>query len=244
MSTRSRVRPMMRLLATGAGFAAGAYAAYAGITWIRYGRTAPADPAERDELLDAFMPTYDVVERHHIRVSAPSAVTWAAAKDQDLLQSPVARAIFRTREIVLGSTRDTRSRPRGLMAVVQSLGWRVLAEVPDREIVVGAVTKPWEADVTFRGLPPEEFAAFQEPGFVKIAWTLRADPVGESSSVFRTETRAIATDATARAKFRQYWSFVSPGVSTIRWLSLRPLKHEAERRFRSTARLVVPARGH
>jgi len=107
--------------------------------------------------------------------------------------------------------------------------------VPDREIVVGAVTKPWEADVTFRGLPPEEFAAFHEPGFVKIAWTLRADPVGEASSVFRTETRAIATDATARAKFRQYWSLVSPGVSTIRWLSLRPLKHEAERRVRSAA---------
>jgi len=235
MSTLFHVRPMMRLLATGAGVAAGGYAAYAGMTWIRYGRTPPADPAERDELLDAFMPTYDIVERHHIGVSAPVAVTLAAAKDQDLLQAPVVRAIFRTREIVLGSTRDTGGAPRGLMAVVQSLGWRVLAEVPDREIVVGAVTKPWETDVTFRGLPPEEFAAFHEPGFVKIAWTLRADPVGEASSVFRTETRAIATDATARAKFRQYWSLVSPGVSTIRWLSLRPLKHEAERRVRSAA---------
>ena len=70
---------------------------------------------------------------------------------------------------------------------------------------------------------------------VKIAWTLRADPIGESSSMFRTETRAVATDSTARARFRQYWSLVSPGVSTIRWLSLRPLKHEAERRVQKAS---------
>ena len=235
MSTPFRVRPMMRLLATGAGAAAGAYAAYAGMSWARYGRTPPPEAAERDELLDAFMPAYDVVERHHIGVAAPPSITLSAAKDQDLLGSPVARAIFRARELVFASTRDTPGAPRRLMAVVQSLGWRVLAEVPGREIVVGAVTRPWEADVRFRGLPPDEFAAFNEPGFVKIAWTLRADPVGESSSMFRTETRAIATDATARAKFRQYWAFVSPGVSAIRWLSLRPLKREAERRSRPAA---------
>lgn len=230
MSTLFRVRPLARLLATGAGVAAGAYAVYAGVTWARYGHVRPAAAGERDELLDAFMPDYDVVERHRIGVAAPPEVTLAAARDQNLMQSPVVRAIFRTREIVLGATRDTRDAPRGLMAVVQSLGWGVLAEVPGREIVVGAVTKPWEADVTFRALPPDQFAAFHEPGFVKIAWTLRADPIGESSSMFRTETRAVATDAGARARFRQYWSFVSPGVATIRWLSLRPLKHEAERR--------------
>jgi len=235
MTTPLRVRPMMRLLAAGAGVAAGAYAAYAGMSWARYGHTPPADPLERDELLDAFLPEYDVVERHHIGVAAPPAVTLLAAREQDLMQSAVVRAIFRTRELVLGATPNESGAPRGLMAVVQSLGWGVLAEIPGREIVVGAVTKPWEANVIFRGLPPDQFAAFNEPGFVKIAWTLRADPIGESSSMFRTETRALATDRTARARFRQYWSFVSPGVSAIRWLSLRPLKHEAERRFRAAA---------
>jgi hypothetical protein len=48
--------------------------------------------------------------------------------------------------------------------------------------------------------------------------------------MFRTETRAVTTDAVARAKFRRYWALASPGIGTIRWLSLRPLKHEAERR--------------
>ena len=106
----------------------------------------------------------------------------------------------------------------------------MLAERPGREIVVGAVTKPWEPDVTFRAVPPDAFAAYHTPGEVKIVWTLRADPVDSGRSIFRTETRAVATDAFARDRFRRYWSFVSPGVSAIRWLSLQPLKREAERR--------------
>jgi hypothetical protein len=81
-------------------------------------------------------------------------------------------------------------------------------------------------------LPPEEFAAFSTPGYVKIIFTLRADTDGPSESVFRTETRAVATDPAARAKFRRYWALVSPGVGLIRWMSLAPLKTDAEQRAR------------
>jgi hypothetical protein len=48
-------------------------------------------------------------------------------------------------------------------------------------------------------------------------------------SLFRTETRVLATDARARAKFRRYWSLVSPGIIAIRWVMLQPVKREAER---------------
>jgi hypothetical protein len=178
------------------------------------------------------MPQYEVLERHHIRVAAPAAFTFAAAREQDLFGLPLVRLIFKTREIVLGADAPERTQPRALLAAVRELGWGVLAERPDREIVMGAVTRPWEANVTFRALPPADFAAFREPGFVKIVWTLRADPITAQTSVFRTETRAVATDASARARFRRYWAFVSPGIWLIRRLSLDPLKREAERRFR------------
>jgi hypothetical protein len=216
----------------GVGVAAGAYGAYAAVTWFRYGRPSRLEPESQDPLLERFMPSCDVAERHHVRVSAPAEITFAAAREADLMESPVARAIFRAREVILGSEPVRTTRPRGLLAMTQSLGWRVLAEVPDREVVVGAVTQPWKANVTFRGLPPDEFAAFNEPGYVKIAWTLRADPIASTESVFRTETRAIATDAAARARFRRYWSFLSPGIIVIRSMMLHPLKAEAERRAR------------
>jgi hypothetical protein len=102
--------------------------------------------------------------------------------------------------------------------------------VPGREIVLGAVTKPWQAEVTFHAVEPSEFAAYWKPGFVKIAWTLRADPIGPGFSLFRTETRAVATDSESRRRFRNYWAFVMPGTWLIRRLSLGPLKREAERR--------------
>ena len=146
------------------------------------------------------MPLYDIVERHHIRVVAGADITLAAACEQDL--TAFVRMVFKAREILLGSEPDRAAHPRGLLALTKSIGWGVLAEVPGREIVMGAVTQPWYANVVFRPLPPSEFVAFNEPGYVKIVWTLRADPVGTSGSIFRTETRALTTEATARAKFR------------------------------------------
>jgi hypothetical protein len=92
--------------------------------------------------------------------------------------------------------------------------------------------------VTFRALRPDEFAAFREPAFVKIAWTLRVDPIDEETCIFRTETRAVATDAAARSRFRRYWAFAAPGITLIRRLSLRPLAREAERRARDV-RLTI-----
>jgi hypothetical protein len=231
------VRATARWLAVGVGVAGALYGTYGSIAWYRYGDTAAPNPDERDPLLDRFMPTYEIVERHHIRIAAPAAITLDVAREMDLQASPMVRTIIRAREVLLGATTDARSRPRGLLAETQSLGWGVLADVPGREVVVGAVTRPWEANVTFRALPSDQFAAFSEPGYVKIAWTIRADPIDATESVFRTETRAIATDTNARAKFRRYWSFLSPGIIVIRWAMLNPVKKEAERRHaaRTTA---------
>jgi hypothetical protein len=177
------------------------------------------------------MAQYEVVERHHTVVDAPAEITFAAACEQDLMALPPVRAIFKARELVLGAQPDATARPRGLLALTRSLGWGTLAEVPGREVVMGAVTQPWQADVVFRPLPPDEFLAFSDPGFVKIIWNLRAEPTGAQQSIFSTETRVITTDAEARSKFRWYWARFSPGITLIRWLSLGPARRDAERRF-------------
>ena len=219
-----------RVMAGTLGVATVGYAATAAVAWIRYGHVPREHADERDSLLDRFMPTYEVVERHQIAVAAPARVTLAAAGAQQLLNHPLTRAIFKTRELVLGSAPIQGPGPSALLPMVFSMGWRILAQIEDREVVVGAVTKPWEPNVTFRGLDPEEYTAFNEPGYVKIIWSLRADPIESNQSIFRTETRAIATDRDARVRFRRYWACASPGIWLIRRASLRPLKREAERR--------------
>ena len=226
---------VVRWTAGGLGLIAAGYGTIIGISWARYGHVSPASPDERDPLLDQFMPEYEVEERHHVRIAAPCATTLAAAAEADLQQSTLIRTIFTAREFVLGATPDSGTLPKGLLALTTHLGWRVLAEQPGREIVVGAVTQPWQANVVFRGLAPDEFRAFREPGYVKIAWTLRADPVGDTESIFRTATRVTTTDATARAKFRWYWARFAPGIVLIRRVMLGLLKADAERRAQRPA---------
>jgi hypothetical protein len=217
-----------------AGLASVSYATYAGVTWFRYGKRQQAKGEDIDPLLDRFMRDYDVVDRHRAYVAAPADITLAAAAEMDFESNAIIRGVFKTREWLLRAKPDRTVRPRGFMEEMKSLGWAVLSELPGREVVAGAVTKPWEANPIFLALPPDEFAAFSEPGYVKIAWTLRATPAGNNDSIFRTETRAVATDAEARRRFRRYWSFLSPGIIAIRRVIVPQVKAEAERCRRSS----------
>lgn len=241
MPRRSYGRGPARWMAFAAGATFAAYLAYVATSWARYGQPATSADDEEDPLLDRFMPVYDVVDRQHRRMTAPAAAVLAASREMNLLDSPVARAIFKARELILSARPEDRRHGRGLLAEVQALGWAVLAEIPDREIVVGAVTQPWKANVIFRAVPAEKFAAFAEPDYVKIVWNLRADPIGPRTSIFRTETRAVGTDTAARAKFRAYWAFFSPGMKLIRWASLGPLANDAARRTSTEAPSVKAA---
>ena len=235
MNAKEFPRFAVKWSAFGVGLAAFSYATYVSANFLRYGRPKVAKGSHVDALLDIFMPNYEVVDRHSVSIAAPADLALATATEMDLGSCLVIRAIFKGRELILRSERDNTIRPRGLLAEMKSMGWRVLAELPGREIIAGAVTKPWDPNPVFRGLAPDVFRNFHEPGYVKIIWTLRADSVGNAESVFRTETRAIATDREARKKFRRYWSFLSPGIVAIRTVMLPAVKAEAERRWRPTA---------
>lgn len=212
------------------------YAGYVASTWYRYGRTTPPVGGARgpeSSLIDEFMPVAEVAERHEVRIEAPVEDTFAAAREMSLNRSALVRAIFAARTLparLRGRAPGPSS--QSLLDETVALGWRVLAERPDREIVVGAVTQPWKADVTFRGVDPDAFAAFAEPGYAKIVWTLEALPLSPTASCFRTQTRVTTTDPRSRALFRRYWAVLSPGILLIRRQSLGLVKHEAQRRYR------------
>src|SRR4029079_15104693 len=103
MITKRLLRRAAGGMVAGLGLASVAYAATAGAIWYRYGHAQAPTGDERDPLLDRFMPEYEVAERHHVRVMAPPEITLGAAADTDLQQSPIVRAIFRSRELVLGA---------------------------------------------------------------------------------------------------------------------------------------------
>ncbi len=224
------MRTPVKWITSALALGAATYAASIAVTWIRYGRAkASRSTEDADALLDLFMPDYEVAERHHVRVAAPASLTHAAACEISLDGSLLVRTMMKTRETILGGAPQEKLLPRPLIDQLTDLGWSILAEIPDREVVLGTVTQPWYANVVFRPIPPADFAAFNEPGYVKIITTLRADPLGPDASIARTETRVATNDATAREKFRFYWSCFRPGIVLIRRVLLNTVKQEAER---------------
>jgi hypothetical protein len=136
-------------------------------------------------------------------------VTLAAAREVSFQDSRIARTIFALRALP-GRLRGVPPAPterRAVFEEVTALGWRQLVEAPGRQVIMGAVTQPWRQEVEFHGLPADEFVAFHEPGYAKIAWTLEVEPAGSSSSRFSTETRVMTTDPVSREWFRRYWAF-------------------------------------
>ena len=180
-----------------------------------------------------FIPDPDASERFEVEVRAPAEIAFDVAERFDMQSIAIVRAIFWLRGALLGSRVRGGLGPRGLVAETSALGWRELERVPGRLLVMGAVTRPWEADVEFRGLPPEELVRFTEPGYVRIAWTIESEPLEDSRAVLRTETRAQATDADGRRRFRTYWRWARFGILPIRWLVLPAMRKEAERRARA-----------
>src|SRR5260370_295104 len=154
-----RTHPILTSVAAGVGAAALPYLGYAAVAWSCYGtRQAPSHPP-----LDPFIPWPEVVERHETQVDAPADVVFAVSRKLDFEASPVVRAIFRGRELLLGAKHAERN-SRPFLERVPELGWGVLAEEP-RHIAFSAAAQPWNADVKFITIPPQDFAAFAEPGF-------------------------------------------------------------------------------
>lgn len=184
--------------------------------------------------LDPFIPSPEVRHRHAVTIHAPAEIVFEVARAFDMQTHPIVRAIFWLRGKLLGSRQPPSEQPGGLGPdALLAMGWGRLAETSGRLFIAGAVCQPWKADVVFTPLSPEQFAEYREPGFVKIAWTLEAVPLGPALTRLATETRAVSTDEEARARFRRYWRLLGGGIRAIRWLLLPAIRRRAESRWRT-----------
>ena len=182
--------------------------------------------------LAAFIPHPDVRERHEVRVRAPARLVFETAAAFDLQSIGLVRTIFRMRERMLGA-RAVERRPQGFLVEMQSIGWACLERREGELFVGGAACQPWLADVVFEPIPRERFAAWAEPGRVKIAWTIETQAIGPERTRLASETRAVATSDDARTRFKAYWRWARFGIVTIRWLLLPGIRSQAEARWRS-----------
>lgn len=198
-------------------------------------RVAGAITLAESRSIDRFLPRPDVSERYELDVRAPAELVFEVAERFDLPSIPAVHFIFWLRGKLLRSAAAPPRWPDGLLAATTAIGWGILSRRPGRELVMGAVTQPWLADVKFRPIPPEDFTAFAEPDCVKIVWTLETEPLAPAHTRLRTETRAAATDEEARQKFLRYWRWARAGIFPIRWFLLPAVRRVSERRHRESS---------
>jgi hypothetical protein len=73
-----------------------------------------------------------------------------------------------------------------------------------------------------------DFKELRAAGFAVAAINFRIQDEIGGFSLLTTETRACATDVSARRKFAAYWRVIYPGSALIRVMWLRAIRHRAE----------------
>jgi hypothetical protein len=190
--------------------------------------------AKRTSRIDEILPIYQFSEHHEIRVQASPArvheAVWkVTAREIRLFQTltwiRAPRLPGRAgRESILNAPAE-----KPLLEVATSSGFMLLADEPDREVVVGmAVIAP--SRVRERLARPEDFVDLDAPGCAKAVMSFRTEDVGGGWTRLTTETRVWATDASARRRFAAYWRLIYPGSALIRRTWLRAIRARAEGR--------------
>jgi hypothetical protein len=171
--------------------------------------------------LDRLIPTPRLLEEDHIDLAADPAHVWHIARHADLARSPLVHALFALRtapsRFLGGGTGPFRLNVDDLRSSAERPGFQILDEQPLREVTLGAIGKVWRLDIPFVHVEgAEAFSRFAEPDYVKVAWALRLEPRGESTTRIHIDLRVGATDDAAWRKFQRYFILVGPGSRFIR----------------------------
>ncbi len=176
--------------------------------------------------LDELLRTYQQHSLHCRRVPAAPEEAVAAARRLAVSDVSGLRLLLGVRALP-GLLRGRSPLAAGsLVDLGLRYGFGILVEEP-RELAVGLIGQPWRATggqvVRFGG--PDEFTAFDRPGFVKVAAGFRASPAGAGCELC-TETRVAATDPGSAGRFARYWTVIAPFGG---WLRRRMLAAVARR---------------
>src|SRR6476469_3585460 len=171
-------------------------------------------------LLNQVMPSCDRSEVHRRKTDASPPALWDAIHELQASELRAMRVLMGIR--TLG--RRTREDDQTVLEGFRRMGFRKIAEEPGQELVVAGIGRFWTPSGGLRKVEDrDQFFAFQEPGYAKVAFNFRLVD-GEIS----TETRIAGTDAHARHRFGLYWLLIRPGSGLIRREWLRALDHRAQ----------------
>jgi hypothetical protein len=174
------------------------------------------------------MPAYDRRELHSRATAASPAALWNAIHELRAGELRAMRVLMGLRTLGRGGGDEDRTVLEGF----RRMGFRKIAEEPERELVVAGIGRFWTLSGGLRRVEsPEHFTRFEEPNYAKVAFDFRL-----LDGKLSTETRIAGTDAHARRLFGFYWLAIRPGSGLIRHEWLRAIARQAESASESTSR--------
>lgn len=197
-------------------------------------RVAQAVPAG-SRLIDAVMPIYEFRGVTSTVIRATPEQIFRALSTVTLADMPMANWLIYTRYLpsqLAGQAKDQTPSNVPIRKAIQGSGNIVLAEAPNRELVVGAIGK-------FHSLVdqhpvmlqnPRQFAFFVNPAFQKLAmsWSI-AGGNDQDGYRFVMENRTHALSARSRRQFALYWwLMIRTGSDIMSRLLVSAVKQRAE----------------
>lgn len=168
-------------------------------------------------LIDGWLgPSARLLERHEVRVAAPTERAYEAIDQVRLIDMPVVRALFVIRRIPY-------SKGMTLRRFFGTPPFLILEEDPPHEVVFG-VAVGWRPPAF---AAPEDFRRYEREGAIRATGNFRIDAI-ESGSLISTETWIETFGARARWRFRAYWLVVGAFSALIRREFLRAAQNRAQ----------------
>jgi hypothetical protein len=192
-------------------------------------------------ILDQVMPTFDAVRVERRVIDAPPVAVYRAMRNADFLdavrQHFAVKVLFGIRAAaewavckLLNRTRIA-GQPAAALRLADMPGsgdWILLGERRPDEIAFGAIGRFWSGETFWIRSEAPTFAAFERPGFGKVACHLALHPLRGDRSELVYEVRTRATDEASRRAFQRYWRVTSPFIGVVMRSLLKVIDHDVQ----------------
>jgi hypothetical protein len=175
------------------------------------------------EALDHWLAGGNVYSRHRRAADAPADALWQAARAIRLADTRRLGRMVRWR---IPGVRDTAT----YHELFRTYPFTVLEE-SENGLVSGLCGRIWTLARDYPALASaEEFAAWDEPGTVRVAFANWVEPLADGRAALASEARVEARDITARLRLKAVWAVVGPFE---RLVGAEPLSLAVERAERA-----------
>lgn len=179
--------------------------------------------------LDEFVPVHQFSEYHWTRVSAPADRVYRAVRSVTAEEILLFRSLTWLRRFGRPGPKSVLNPPpdEPILDVATGTAFQLLADRPNREIVVGTVVIAPQGWKWAEHSTPQEFKNMRAPGFALAAMNFLIEESKPGGCRLSTETRVYATDALSRRQFGVYWRLIYPGSAFLRRMWLRAIARRA-----------------